>query len=323
MNPIQTSTVLDASIKEMQLRNIKISYQIFGQALHTAPIVLINHALTGNSNIAGENGWWKALVGKDKTIDLNSYTVIGFNIPGNAYPSETSIYISDYKVLSTRVVADWFWQALEVLEISELYAVIGGSLGGAIAWEMALLRPNAIENLIPIATNIQASDWLIANVMVQDSLLHQSEDPVGKARIHAMLLYRTPESFKQKFQKQFVERENQYAVESWLKYHAATLSKRFPLQAYKQMNHLLRTIGIGLTEDAIRDFAVESKATIHCIAVDSDYMFRIKEQRKTYEKIKKHKENIFFYEIHSVHGHDAFLIEYEQLEHLLNSIFKK
>src|SRR5699024_11098237 len=298
-----------------------ISYQVFGQPLRTAPIVLVNHALTGNSNLAGQNGWWKELVGVGKVIDLTVYTVIGLNIPGNAYPDKTNVITSDYKTFTTRGIAELFWQALDGLCITHLYAVIGGSLGGAIAWEMAVLRPKAISHLIPIATSLQASDWLIGNVLVQETLLSQSVKPVENARMPAMLLYRTPESLTQKFNKTYVDSENQYAVESWLQYHGSTLHSRYPLPAYKQMNYLLRTIGEGLTEEVITEVALESTSYIHCIAIDSDYMFTIKEQKETYKKIKKFKQHIDFHEIKSIHGHDAFLIEFDQLNSLLNNIF--
>ena len=64
---------------------IQLSYQVFGQALGNAPIVLVNHALTGNSNVAGEDGWWKDLIGNNKVIDTKLYTVLAFNIPGNGF----------------------------------------------------------------------------------------------------------------------------------------------------------------------------------------------------------------------------------------------
>ena len=35
----------------------------------------MNHALTGNSNVTGENGWWSALIGEEKCIDTNKYTI--------------------------------------------------------------------------------------------------------------------------------------------------------------------------------------------------------------------------------------------------------
>ncbi|MCG8739801.1 alpha/beta fold hydrolase [Tenacibaculum finnmarkense] len=65
---------------------IPLSYEVFGKELGTAPVVLINHALTGNSNVANQkNGWWKDLIGKNKAINMANYTVLCFNIPGNGY----------------------------------------------------------------------------------------------------------------------------------------------------------------------------------------------------------------------------------------------
>jgi len=51
---------------------INLSYQTFGPEINSAPIVLVNHALTGNSCVIGENGWWNDLIGVDKTIDIEN-----------------------------------------------------------------------------------------------------------------------------------------------------------------------------------------------------------------------------------------------------------
>ena len=64
---------------------ITLSYEQFGRELHTAPVVLVNHALTGNSNVAGADGWWAPLVGPGKCIDTDRFTILCFNIPGNGY----------------------------------------------------------------------------------------------------------------------------------------------------------------------------------------------------------------------------------------------
>ena len=45
--------------------------------------------------------------------------------------------------------------------------LIGGSLGGGIAWEMAVLNPTISQHLIPIATDWKGTDWLIANCQIQ------------------------------------------------------------------------------------------------------------------------------------------------------------
>ena len=63
---------------------INLSFQLFGPKLHTAPMVLVNHALTGNSQVVGEAGWWTNLIGEDKTIDTNRYSIVAFNVPGTA-----------------------------------------------------------------------------------------------------------------------------------------------------------------------------------------------------------------------------------------------
>ena len=58
-----------------------LTYQLIGLPLHVAPIVMISHALTGNSEVAGDQGWWSGIVGKGKLIDTHKYSVISFDIP--------------------------------------------------------------------------------------------------------------------------------------------------------------------------------------------------------------------------------------------------
>jgi len=137
----------------------ELSYQLFGQPLGQAPVVLVNHALTGNSNVAGDSGWWKSLIGLGKVIDTNKYTILGFNIPGNGYDDREKNRIDNYEDFTARDIARLFGKGLEDLGVHELYAAIGGSLGGGIAWEMAVLYPDLIENLIPVASDWKASDW--------------------------------------------------------------------------------------------------------------------------------------------------------------------
>ncbi|WP_456379536.1 alpha/beta fold hydrolase, partial [Lutibacter sp.] len=177
---------------------IKLSYEIFGKELYAAPIILINHALTGNSNVVGENGWWNDLVGKNKVINTEKYTVLAFNIPGNGYDG---FVIDNYKDFVARDIAKIFLLGLEQLNVQRLFAIIGGSLGGGIAWEMAVLNPIVTKHLVAVATDWKSTDWLIANCQIQEQFLSNSSNPVHDARMHAMLCYRTPESFKERFQR--------------------------------------------------------------------------------------------------------------------------
>ncbi|WP_313791290.1 hypothetical protein [Lacinutrix neustonica] len=81
---------------------------------------------------------------------------------------------------------------LQKLKINKLYAIIGGSVGGGLAWELAALKPDLATHLIPVATDWKATDWLIANCHIQDAILNHSNTPLEDARMHAMTLYRTP-----------------------------------------------------------------------------------------------------------------------------------
>lgn len=297
---------------------LKLSYQVFGKKLHTAPVVLINHALTGNSNVAGENGWWTDLVGENKTIDTNQYTILSFNIPGNGFDG---FVIENYKDFEARDIAKIFLVGLKQLQIEKLFSLIGGSLGGGLAWEMAVINPEITQHLITVATDWKATDWLIANCQIQEQFLSNSSNPVHDARMHAMLCYRTPESFKERFQRSKNRDLEIFNVESWLLHHGKKLQERFQLSAYKLMNQLLRTIDVtkGRDENVLDTI----KANIHIIGVDSDLFFTAEENKETHKQLALTHPNVTYNEINSVHGHDAFLIEYKQLEKIIEPIFNK
>ncbi|WP_248907529.1 alpha/beta fold hydrolase [Flavobacterium sp. K5-23] len=297
---------------------LNLSYQVFGPALNSAPIVLVNHALTGNSQVIGKNGWWNDLIGDHKTIDTTKYSLLAFNVPGNGF-DQTSIY--NYLDFTARDIAKAFLQGIQLLQINQLYAIIGGSVGGGIAWEMIALEPKSTQHLIPIATDWKSTDWLIANCYLQEQILNNSSRPIEDARIHAMLCYRSPESFKEKFQRSSNEELAVFNVESWLQHHGEKLQKRFQLSSYKMMNQLLKTIDVTRNSDSFEIMASKIEATIHIIGINSDLFFTAKENKATYQELKKHNVNVFYKEIDSMHGHDAFLIEYEQLNNLLADIF--
>ena len=320
---------LENKISQIQIHNfttesgahypvINLSYQVFGPSLNTAPIVLVNHALTGNSQVIGDQGWWNDLIGESKTIDTLRYTILAFNVPGNGYDG---FLVENYQDFNARDVAQLFNQGIKALQIAQLFAIIGGSVGGGIAWEMAALEPKITQHLIPIATDWKSTDWLIANCFLQEQILANSSKPIEDARIHAMLCYRTPASFSAKFQRTTNEELDVFNIESWLAHHGTKLQKRFQLSAYKMMNQLLKTIDITRGRDSFVATASKIEANIHIIGIDSDLFFTANENRATYEELKKYKQNVSYQEIVSIHGHDAFLIEYNQLHNLLATIF--
>lgn len=301
------------------LQKISLSYQIFGKPIGVSPVILVNHALTGNSNVAGRNGWWNKLIGSNKIINTNKFTVVSFNIPGNGYDNIEENLIYNYKDFIAIDIAKIFSIGLKKLNINKLYAAIGGSLGGGIVWELAILNPDLIKHIIPVASDWKSSDWLIANCFIQDSILNNSSKPLYDARIHAMTLYRTPESFNSRYSRE--KKDNIYSIEAWLNHHGKSLENRFKVQAYKSMNQLLKTIDITRGEDVLNELIKKITGNINIITIDSDLLFCSNENWKMYERIKKIKKNVNIFEIKSEYGHDAFLIENEQMNDILNGIF--
>lgn len=291
--------------------DIPLSYQLFGKELFSAPVILINHALTGNSDIAGEKGWWKKLIGKNQVIDTDQYTVLCFNIPGNGYDD---FFIENYEDFSAADVAEIFLKGLDVLNIKKLHAIIGGSLGGGIGWEMLTKNPQLAEIFIPIACDFKTHDWLYAQCLIQKFLLEQDKEPLQKARIHAMLCYRTPESLNGRFKNKYNKEKERLESEDWLIYHGNALNERFSLPSYRLMNHLLMTINADESQ------LEQIEAQTHLIAVDTDLFFPASEIRMCFEKLKENKNDVFYHEIRSIHGHDAFLMEYEQLNTIIKHI---
>ncbi|NRD21736.1 alpha/beta fold hydrolase [Winogradskyella litoriviva] len=322
MEKLQYITIRNFITISGKTHTINLSYQTFGKTIHTAPFVLVNHALTGNSNVIGEDGWWNDLIGENKCIDTNTYTIIAFNIPGNGFDNNPENLIQDYKNFTAKDVAKLMAIALEQLKIEQLFAVIGGSVGGGLAWELAVIKPNLIKHLIPIATDWKSTDWIIANCHIQDAILNNSSQPLADARMHAMTLYRTPESLAQKFGRTKKE-DKLYNVESWLNYHGDSLNKRFNLSAYKMMNQVLKTIDITENHKDFIEVASTISSDIHIITINSDLFFKAEENWNNYVDLKSVKDNVNIHEIKSIHGHDAFLIEFDQLERFLKPIFKR
>ena len=297
---------------------INLYYQQFGRQIGKAPIVLVNHSLTGDANLTGDGGWWTEIIGKGKIIDTDKYTILGFNIPGNGVKGQIFNKPEDFH---TGDIASLFLLGLSNLKIKKLYALIGGSIGGGIAWEMAAISKDITKFLVPIAADWKANDWIIANTFLQKRIIENSKQPLQDARIHAMLTYRTPQSFENRFGRTLNKEQGIFNIESWLIYHGEKLQKRFQLKAYVMMNHLLSSINIEREGEIALNIIKNIKSEIHIVAIDSDLFFTPIEDQKTFNSCKKVKKNIYYHEIKSLHGHDAFLIESQSMEKILSKIF--
>jgi len=297
--------------------SLSLSYQTFGLQLGKGPLVVVNHSLTGDSNISGDNGWWSDLIGSKKMINTDKFCVMCINIPGNIQEKRGFNYGNKW-ILSD--VAKLFIQLLKNLGVRKVHSLIGGSIGGGLVWEMGLLDENFFENLIPVAADYKASDWLISNTYFQNLILKNSKNPVFDARLHAMLSYRNPKSINRRFKIKSNDL-NERKVIDWLNHHGNKLKEKFSLKSYIHMNHLLSSIGYNY-ENKFLKLITKNKSKIHLVGVNSDLLFPNFEIENTYDLLSAIKKNIYYYQIQSDHGHDAFLIEFKQMKSKLNHIFE-
>ena len=302
-----------------KIKEIELTYHSFGMPIGSSPVILVNHALTGNSIVSGKNGWWRDIVGDNKPIDTKKFTVICFNVPGNGFNKNGFDYSLN---INLGDVALLFIQALEKLKISKLFALTGGSIGGCITWEMLAKKNDIADKIIPIASDWKANDWLIANTYLQDRILENSKDPVADARIHAMTFYRTPRSLNERFKRTINNERGIFNVESWLDHHGIKLDQRFSLDSYKFLNKLLRSSDITRDGVSFERKLQNVKSKIDIISVDSDIFFLPDEDFETTSILKSNKVPVKNHIIKSIHGHDAFLIETNQISDIFTKILK-
>ena len=302
-------------------QGLHLSYETFGEPLYTAPIVMISHAITGNSNVTGHKGWWQDLIGKGKTIDTDKYTIICFNIPGNGYGQGAMDVFEDHKTFIGRDIACLLYKGLEALKIKKVHALIGSSMGGGIAWELAGIAPKLCKYLIVISTDWKSSDWVKANCLIRDQILANSSDPVHDARLHSMMLYRTPQSLNNRFQESYNHDKGMFNIESWLLHHGNKLKSRFTKEAFRQLNYVSANLDITYGNKTFEQVVGLMDCHIHIISTNSDIFFTADRDYATVERLKAMDFSYTHTIIDSIHGHDAFLIEYKQLNQQLGVWF--
>lgn len=303
------------------LDNVQIAYSDSGPKTG-AKIIWVCHALTGNCNVTE---WWSGLFGDGQLFDPQEYRIITPNILGSCYgttgPSEWDDP-SQFPLLTIRDLVQTHELLRKHLEIDSIDLLIGASIGGQQAVEWAIERPNQFKQLIIIATNAAHSPYGIAFNEAQRMAL-QSDPEFGKkgggktglktARAIAMLSYRSYADFKKK---QAVEddRIDAFNVASYLQYQGSKLSDRFDAHSYYVLTKAMDSHHVGRNRNSVEAALGVIKAKTLVIGIDSDILFPIHEQ----EKLAKNIPNASFGIIHSKHGHDAFLIAYDQLNNLIH-----
>ena len=159
------------------------AYRHDGRAPADAPQVVVLHALTGSADAAGD--WWAPLIGPGLALDTDQYGVLCANLLGGRYgttgptsidPATGQAWGGAFPAVSTRDQAAATWRLLDTLEIDRVALVTGGSLGGMVAQEVALLQPARVDRLLPMAAPAATGPMAVAWNRIQSTLIERLGD---------------------------------------------------------------------------------------------------------------------------------------------------
>ncbi|MBU9722194.1 MULTISPECIES: homoserine O-acetyltransferase MetX [Bacillaceae] len=323
-----------------ELTNVEMAYERAGKG-RSDPI-LVCHALTGNQNTVGteeEPGWWRGLIDYKGYIDLDKQDVITFNVLGgcNGSTGPTSIknqalYGSEFPFITVRDMVRAQREALAVMGISHLTAVIGGSLGGMQALEWAVMYPELVDNLIVLAATDHLSDYGVAyNAIARKAIIedpnwndgHYTKDHfpsqgLSLARMIGLLTYRSDTLFNQRFHRGEKDswgndhKEVAYQVESYLLYQGEKFTKRFDPNSYlyllKAMDHHDLEASRGPLPSVLSRF----NKTVQLIGFQGDLLYPPEEMERLSKAWANVGTDVSFHKVETVYGHDGFLTEYDK-----------
>lgn len=313
---------------------ITIAYHTYGQLnAKKDNVIWVCHALTANSNVAD---WWSGLFGENKLFDPSKYFIVCANILGSCYgttgprsidPSEGEPYGMTWPVITIR---DWV-QAHDKLRvhlgIEEISLCIGGSCGGHQVLEFAYLIPDRIKHMGLLVTSARETAWVIAGheaqrlAMQADPTLEGNDDHSGldgmrAARGMALLGYRTIQSYIDT-QTDDDDVVNDQKAARYIRHQGEKLVKRFYPHCYWSLTKSLDTHHIGRGRGSIPEVLQSMKMKATIIAIDSDRLIPVAEQ----ELLAKYLPNVELHILHSMYGHDGFLMETEKINDIFQAAF--
>lgn len=327
-----------------RLKPVTVAYETYGRLNTRADnAVLVCHALTGSAHASsyggyGSPGWWEGVIGPDKALDPEKYFIVCSNFLGGCYgttgprsidPATGYPFGPKFPPTTVRDMVRVQYELLQALGVKRLALVVGGSLGGMQVLEWALMVPEFIDAVCPIATSVQHSPWAIAwNEAARQAIQNDptfangyyEEQPgpgLSLARSVAMISYRSADSYEKKFGR-MRDREG-FEVESYLKYQGAKLVDRFDANTYIGITHAMDRHDITRGRGVLKQVLTRIQARVLCVGIDSDLLYPAAEQRSIADAVPGAE----YREIVSLHGHDAFLIEREQLNDILSSFLGK
>ena len=346
------------------LGSVTMAYETWGELSRAADnAVLVCHALTGDAHAAGPSGhghptpgWWDDLIGPGRAIDTDEWFVVCVNVlggcqgstgPASIDPATGAPYASGFGVVTMRDIVRAQRHVADHLGVGVWAAVIGGSMGGMVALEWAVMFPDRVRGLAAIATTAQASALQIAWSGVERRAIafdpgwaggDYYDAPPGRgphrglalARQIAQVTYRTGPLFEERFGRSTVDPMDEglsqwqrFDIEGYLDHHGTKLVRRFDANSYLVLSKAMDLHDVGRGRGGTA--AALARVTARCLigSIDSDLLYPPSEQRQLVEGLVAGGASCDELTIASPHGHDAFLLEPDQVGPALTALLEE
>ena len=314
------------------LHGITVAYNTYGQLNQDkSNVVWICHALTANSDVLA---WWPGLAGSGQVIDPSKYFIVCANILGSCYgttgplsfdPETERPYFHGFPLVTIRDMVKAHLLLCQHLSITNIYLLMGGSMGGYQALEWVIMKPEMINRLFLIATSASESAWGIAVHTTQrlaieaDSTWQQESASAGSkglkaARAIGMLSYRNYGILVEKQTDDNKEKLDQYRASSYIDYQGNKLVNRFNAYSYWMLTKALDTHQLARGRKMKLENVLKTimQPTL-IIGISSDILCPVTEQLY----LSHHIISSTYAEIDSAYGHDGFIIESAKISYHL------
>jgi homoserine O-acetyltransferase len=298
------------------IENATIAFETYGaKNAAGSNVVLAFHALTGDAT-AGK--WWREISGDD-------YFVISPNCIGSCYgstgpesidPQSGNQYHADFPETTIRDIARSMIAFLDELGIENVSLAIGGSFGGMIVLELALLAPDRICRIAPISCSAEHTAWRIAFSSVIRKIIEEgiacgnSERAFELARQVAMISYRSSGEFEERFSRDR-NVSSLFEVESYLEHQGKKIVERFSPYSYITLTKAMETFSIFEGRDESREkILAKIKQPALIIGANSDILYPEDELCALADALPNAK----YLTLNAPWGHDSFLLAEEQLK---------
>lgn len=306
--------------------------------------VVIFHALTGDSHVArhtpdGSPGWWDGVVGPDMGLNTKTHRVLCFNVLGGAMGSTGPSSLdsmgqpwgSRFPVLSLFDMARAAHALVSAWNPGPVI-IIGGSMGGMLAYAYTALFPGHVAALMAVGAPIQHEPWAIAyHTVGQAAILHDRhfrggdyydgpfpDEGLAIARMADMISYQHPQSMARKFgRRRQTPHMDQFAVTSYLGYQGRKLVGRFDANTYLTLTRAMDDFSL-----APQQIASLKGTLIWMVGIESDLLYLPEEIQAHHDILAAAGVPTRLSWLKGPWGHDTFLVEQDQMGALVSQFLQ-